>query len=150
MMRRTPMKPGKGFARPTFKPAPRAPAQRGRMATMGPAETRPAPKEDALQHAGYMALVRKLPCRHCGITGYTQFCHSDEGKGGSIKSDCRYGWPGCGPRTGIPGCHALIGTLRIYPKEQRRELEAGYSADTRGLIERMGLWPDDLPRLETP
>lgn len=46
MMRRTPMKPGKGFARPSFKPAPRAPAQRGRMATMGPAETHAAPKDE--------------------------------------------------------------------------------------------------------
>src|SRR4051812_19019750 len=68
------------------------------------------PKENAIQHEGYMRLVRLLPCANCGIEGYTQFCHADQGKGMALKTDCRRGWPGCGPRPGVPGCHYLIGT----------------------------------------
>lgn len=106
------------------------------------------PKSEPIQHAGYMRLVRLLPCAHCGREGPSQFCHSDEGKGGAIKSDCRFGWPGCGPRPGEPGCHFLIGTQRIYPKAQRRQLEADMARRTRERIEAMGQWPANLPRLD--
>jgi hypothetical protein len=112
------------------------------------------PKSKPIQHEGYMALVRLLPCDHCGREGPSQFCHSDEGKGGAIKSDCRFGWPGCGPymHQGVmfPGCHYLIGTQRIYPKEQRRRYEAEASHRTRTRIEAQGLWPAGLERIEQP
>ena len=97
-------------------------------------------KENLLQHAGYMDLVRAMPCAHCGAPPKSQFCHSDEGKGTSIKSDCRNGWPGC------DRCHKAIGTSRIYPKEQRRALEAEMARQTREQIEKSGLWPKNLPR----
>lgn len=96
-------------------------------------------KESALQHAGYMVLVRKLPCAHCGRAGPSQFCHSDEGKGMAIKSDCRLGWPGCGD------CHHAIGTKRIYQRDERRSLEDRYAAQTRAAILAAGLWPKTLP-----
>lgn len=102
------------------------------------------PKGESIQHQGFMRLVRMLPCAHCGIEGYSQFCHSDEGKGAGIKSDCREGWPGCSPRPGVPGCHYLIGTQRIYPKADRRELERSMAAATRKKIYDLGLWPKDL------
>lgn len=97
-------------------------------------------KENAPQHQGYMNLVRALPCAHCGKAPRSIFCHSDEAKGMGIKSDCRQGWPGC------PECHDAIGTKRIYPKEQRRALEAEMARKTRALIEVSGLWPKNLPR----
>lgn len=106
------------------------------------------PKEGAIQHQHYMRLVRLFPCAHCGLAGHTQFCHSDQGKGGAIKSDCREGWPGCGPRPGIPGCHHLIGTQRIYPKAERRERERAMAAATRKKIFDLGLWPEDLEHYE--
>jgi hypothetical protein len=98
------------------------------------------PKTEAIQHAGYMNAVRSLPCARCGAAPRSQFCHSDEGKGTGIKSDCRLGWPGCAQ------CHHDIGTRRIYPKEQRRALEAEFARQTRAQIESMGLWPKNLPR----
>lgn len=97
-------------------------------------------KENMIQHAGYMDVVRSLPCARCGKPPRSQFCHSDEGKGTGIKSDCRLGWPGCAQ------CHHDIGTARIYPKEQRRQIEAEYARRTRHQIESMGLWPKNLPR----
>lgn len=100
----------------------------------------PQPKEDALQHQGYMDAVRSLPCAHCGKGPRSVFCHSDEGKGMGIKSDCRTGWPGC------HACHDAIGTRRIYDKEQRRAIEAAMARQTRQQIEALGLWPKNLPR----
>lgn len=116
-----------------------------RGASLGPVmgnPMSPIEKENAPQHQGYMNLVRALPCAHCGKPPRSVFCHSDEGKGMSIKSDCRQGWPGC------PECHDAIGTKRIYPKEQRRALEAEMARQTRALIEASGQWPKSLPKLE--
>lgn len=100
----------------------------------------PVEKDNPLQHAGYMNVVRSLPCARCGKPPRSQFCHSDEGKGQGIKSDCRLGWPGCAQ------CHHDIGTARIYPRNERRELEAWMASETRQLIEKLGLWPENLPR----
>ena len=101
----------------------------------------PQPKEDAPQHQGYMDAVRSLPCAHCGKGPRSEFCHSDEGKGMAIKSDCRNGWPGCHE------CHDAIGTRRIYDREQRRAVEAAMARQTRQQIETLGLWPANLPRV---
>lgn len=97
-------------------------------------------KEGPIQHAGYMNVVRSLPCERCGHPPRSQFCHSDEGKGIGIKSDCRLGWPGCAQ------CHHDIGTARIYTKDQRRQIEAEMAKRTRHKVESMGLWPKNLPR----
>lgn len=127
---------------------------------------RPVPKDNPLQHEGYMAAVRKLPCYGCGVRGLTQFCHADilgaGGKGQGIKSDCRLGWPGCGPsplqnswftagdgptlpNTAGNGCHWYVGTSGQMPKLERHEFEAQAGRETRATIKRMGLWPADLP-----
>lgn len=123
---------------------------------------RPMPKDNPLQHEGYMAAVRKLPCYGCGVRGLTQFCHADilgvGGKGERIKSDCRLGWPGCGPSFGMAelfsrgswgeggnGCHWYVGTSGQMPKLERHEFEAQAGRETRATIKRMGLWPADLP-----
>lgn len=113
-------------------------------------EVRSAPKDNPIQHEGYMAIVRKMRCIHCGVPNYSQFAHADwngkgGGKGGSIKSDCRRGYPACGPRPGIPGCHYLIGSTGTFKKADRHELEAGYGQQTRFDVMRRGLWPADLP-----
>lgn len=105
----------------------------------------PRPKAEPLQHAGYIDIVRGMPCMHCGRPARSQFCHADETKGTGIKSDCRLGWPGCADAPGRQGCHTLIGTARIYPKAQRRELEALYGARTRKHVRDHGLWPKRLP-----
>jgi len=105
----------------------------------------PIAKEEALQHAGYMAQVRRLPCARCGIVGLSQFCHSDEGKGTGIKTDCRRGWPGCGPHHDSPGCHWFVGTSGNMFKAARREFEEAAGRSTRAMIRAMGRWPASLP-----
>lgn len=107
------------------------------------------PKEHVIQHAAYMRLVRAMPCANCGVVGYTQFCHADEGKGMAIKTDCRLGWPGCSPHgVGNPGCHYVIGTSGILPRSVKRELEWRYGQQTRRAILAAGTWPNTLPKWE--
>ena len=96
-------------------------------------------KERVIQHSGYMAVVRKFPCAHCGRPGPSQFCHADMNKGTGIKTDCRRGFPGC------PACHVLLGSSGKIPRAERRELEASYGAAARARVILLGLWPKRLP-----
>lgn len=99
----------------------------------------PVPKPESIQHRGYMNLVRAMACAHCNRPPRSVFCHSDEHKGMATKSDCRLGWPGC------PACHQMIGTDRIYPRDERREIEADMARRTRAAIRAAGAWPKNLP-----
>lgn len=133
-----------GFARKVYSPArvPVVPIPRDlaeRIHT-GPARLSVMPKSEPLQHAGYMDVVRGLECYRCEAPPRSDFCHSDEGKGTGIKSDCRLGWPGC------RRCHDAIGTARVLPKNERRAWEAEAARATRQKINRMGLWPANLPQ----
>lgn len=152
MLRRSGSLRRTGFKRPTYVPPPSPPATRGRggVITRVSGNVVSVFKENPLHSATYQARVRKLACARCGIEGFTQFCHSDEGKGMGMKTDDRRGWPGCGPHLEngvmVPGCHWLIGTSGQIPRAERRELEAAYSQQTRAEILRLGQWPASLPR----
>lgn len=101
-------------------------------------------KENASQHSGYMAAVRRLGyCMRCKKTCRPQFCHRDQGKGGGIKTDVRHGWPGC------DDCHRLVGSSGKLGKIGRREEEDQLGAQTRLEIERRGWWPPQLARWST-
>lgn len=126
-----------------YTPRPRAAARPN--AGAAPRLAAPAPKERAVQHQAYMTEVRTLPCYRCGVVGFTQFCHADEGKGQALKTDCRRGWPGCGPHHDSAGCHWLVGTSGRLPRAERREFEREASSATRARIRALGLWPTTLP-----
>lgn len=157
-MKRTAFKP-KGFApRPVksidYTPKPRRPASEFRVEGARAALSMPVPrpKDNPIQHEAYMALVRELPCARCGRywKGLIQFCHADDnggrgGKGMGIKSDCRRGWPGCGPHGDDPGCHWLVGTSGVLSKQERHEFETGAGGNTRAAIRNAGKWPASLP-----
>ena len=115
------------------------------MAPIGHQGPTPCPKENAITSPAYQAAVRQLPCMRCGIVGFTQFCHADEGKGMGIKTDDRRGWPGCGPHGQEPGCHWYVGTSGNLKQAERRALEAAYAAKTRALVLAQGNWPKKLP-----
>lgn len=140
--------PEPGTGRERVKPVARPLERPVRYATPANEPVYAQPKEAVIEHEGYKALVRQLPCAHCGIIGFTQFCHSDEGKGMGIKTDSRRGWPGCGPHGDSPGCHHLIGSTGTFTREQRRALEERYAAETRAKVFGSGLWPRGLPLLE--
>ena len=165
MMRRTPMKrtawarPGYGgFISRQNQPSdvePRASSaiknvatSRAVIARIGQQGPTPIPKENAITSPAYQSAVRRLPCIRCGIQGFTQFCHSDEGKGMAIKTDDRRGWPGCGPHGTEPGCHWYVGTSGNLKQSERRALEADYAARTRAMVEAKGEWPARLPKWE--
>lgn len=136
----------------TYEPKPWAQAVLGtlrplHMGTYAGSTTGAAPKENALQHAGYMEAVRDLGyCMLCRRSCRPQFCHADMGKGERIKTDVRRGWPGCGPGPWGPGCHWLVGTSGTYTKEERRALEEDLGQRTRAAVIAAGTWPARLPK----
>lgn len=154
-MKRTPMNRGSGFKRE--KPSSWRPEKRVTkwpVALSVPARAAIQMiadacivhiKEGVLRSSTYEAAVRRLPCARCGVVNLSQFCHSDEGKGLSLKTDVRRGWPGCGPHDGLPGCHWYVGTSGNMKREERRVFEAQAAASTRAEIKRLGLWPKRLP-----
>ena len=143
-----------GFKRPPPRPARQWTADElpgARVPVVVPvvdAQIAPAAKENALQHEGYMNLVRAMPCAHCGRPPRSEFCHADAGKGKGIKTDCRRGWPGCKDDLSAnrEGCHTLIGSRGVFAKERRRALEDRYAAQTRAAIIAAGTWPARLPK----
>lgn len=135
------------FARRIYTPPPSPPVRPAtrRASYAGGTSLVLVPKENALQHAGYMDLVRAMACMHCNRPPRSQFCHADEGKGQGIKTDCRRGWPGCA------ACHHLIGSTGKLGRDERRRLEAEYGARTRAAVQAAGQWPKKLPAWkETP
>jgi hypothetical protein len=139
--RKEPKQLGEGY---TLKPR----AVSCRMAESVSRMSVPVPKDNPVQSETYMAAVRQLACDRCGIEGYTQFCHADilgrGGKGKGLRSDCRLGWPGCGPHGSEPGCHWYVGTSGKMSKAERHEYEAAAGRRTRAAIRAAGAWPKDL------
>ncbi len=136
--KRPPPKPAKQIGA-EYTLRPRAVA----VAVAGPARMSVVvPKDNMVQHRGYMDAVRDLHCDRCGKSPRSQFCHADilgkGGKGRGIKSDCRLGWPGCAE------CHHLVGTSGALTKSERHKYEADAGRRTRAEIQRRGLWPADL------
>lgn len=94
----------------------------------------------------YRRLVAAMPCARCGSSrpsddgqGISQHCHMDLGKGMAIKTDDRYGWPGC------PKCHDFVS--REMERDLRRMVEAQMVLDTIRAITVAGTWPARVPRL---
>ena len=69
----------------------------------------------------YRRYVASLPCYRCGLVGFSQCAHGDEGKGMGLKTDDLTGYPLCGPRYMEPGCHEYVG--RQMDRDTRRALE---------------------------
>lgn len=108
----------------------------------------PVHKECAADSEPYRRAVASLPCAACGIYGYSQHAHGNEGKGLGIKTDDRTGAPLCCARPGEEGCHAKFDQYRLVPggREAHREAMRAWGAQTRALVHSLGLWPKNLPR----
>ena len=105
----------------------------------------PLPKEAPERSETYLRLVAALPCCRCRRAGPSQAAHADEGKGMAIKADDRTAIPLCADTPGRRGCHWLIGTSGIFPREQRRNIERTKGEETRAKIMASGSWPASLP-----
>lgn len=106
------------------------------------------PKENAVRSEEYRRLVAKLPCKQCGIAGFSQAAHPNTGKGAGLKTDDRLCFPLCVDRPGVQGCHSLFDQHALYSRAARRAIEPAWGADTRRQIATMGLWPSKLERME--
>lgn len=150
MLKRTPFKrkvPA-AYVKPERKPQPLYALTRPFNGCVITGEVNGQPKADLVRSEPYRRLVAKLPCIHCGIVGHSQAAHADEGKGGHIKSSDLTCYPACGPRTGVIGCHTLIGSTGAYTRDERRTLEVEYGIRTRQMIRKAGNWPKNIPHLE--
>jgi hypothetical protein len=106
----------------------------------------PISKEEPMRSEGYRRLVATLPCKVCGIVGYSQAAHPNTGKGSGFKTDDRLCFPLCGPRPSEAGCHSKFDQHALFSKAVRRELEPVWGADTRRQITAAGTWPKNLPK----
>ena len=102
-------------------------------------------KSAPVRSEAYRRAVASLPCAICGIFGYSQAAHANQGKGMGLKACDLTCFPACGPRPGIQGCHAALDQGALFTKAVRRELEPVWAADTQRRILAMGLWPKNLP-----
>lgn len=103
------------------------------------------PKQNAIEHEGYRRLVAAMPCKACGIEGYSQAAHvPPDGKG--IKQDDRLTFALCCVRPGIPGCHQDFDQYRMFSSAEARIVGRMWAAETRQSIEAAGTWPANLPK----
>lgn len=106
------------------------------------------PKTDHVRSEPYRRLVAKLPCRGCGIEGYSQAAHvPPDGKG--LKQDDRETFALCCTRPLIPGCHVEFDQYRMFPRIEAVRIGKGWAAMTRRQIEDAGQWPKNLPKWTT-
>lgn len=107
----------------------------------------PITKENPVRSEAYRRAVASLPCAACGIYGYSQHAHGNEGKGLSLKTDDRTGVPLCCARPGEEGCHTKFDQYRLLPggRDAHREAMRTWGAQTRAMVHSLGLWPKNLP-----
>lgn len=119
-----------------------------RAAVMGGCTGPAAPKEPApLRSEKYRRAVASLPCAHCGIAGYSQHAHENDGKGKGQKVDDRRAMPLCCTRPGIEGCHVAFDQYRLVPGGRAAHVALGraMAARTRLDLLTLGLWPAGVP-----
>ena len=120
-----------------------------RPSTMASCSTHaePVKKNKPLRSEPYRRLVAALPCAHCGIAGYSQHAHENEGKGARIKVDDRRAMPLCCARPGLEGCHTAFDQYRLLQGGREAHHAQGriWAAQTRQEIKSAGLWPKSVP-----
>lgn len=109
----------------------------------------PIPKAEIVRSEPYRRVVATLPCVICGIHGYSQAAHGSMGKGMALKASDMELFPACGPRPGEVGCHSRLDQGALFTKEERRQNELRWAAETRETIINLGLWPKNLPLMES-
>jgi len=86
-----------------------------------------------LRSKPYLRWVASLPCIACGIEGFSQAAHANNGKGMALKTCDLQTFPLCAPHFGRPGCHTEHDLCMGMSRDTRRELEAKYVNQTQSL-----------------
>lgn len=98
------------------------------------------PKNLTFRSEKLRRAVASLPCMHCGVQGWTQAAHMNQGKGGALKASDAAVAALCCTRPGIRGCHEMLDQGGVMTKAERRVFELEMVALTyialmeRGLV----------------
>ena len=84
------------------------------------------PKSTPERSESYRRWVASLPCFGCGIEGYSQAAHPNQGRGLGQKASDLDCFPLCCVRPGHMGCHQMHDLLLGMTLDQRREIELSY------------------------
>lgn len=83
-------------------------------------------------------LIASLPCIACGLEGFTQAAHRNEGKGLAIKACDSQMMPLC------YRCHSDIDQGGKMDRETRRTIELAYVKATRQTLINRNLWSEEV------
>ena len=104
------------------------------------------PKTEAVRSEAYRRLVAAMPCKACGIEGYSQAAHlPPDGKG--VKQDDRLIFPLCCTRPSITGCHADYDQYRMFSHEQAMIFGMAWAKQTMQAVMAAGNWPKRLQKM---
>ena len=105
------------------------------------------PKTTTARSEAYRRLVAAMPCRSCGIQGYSQAAHPNSGKAKGAKADDRFCFALCCDRPSVKGCHARFDQYELGGRHAQALMEQAWGADTRRQITAMGQWPKNLEQI---
>lgn len=83
-------------------------------------------------------LIASMPCIACGLEGYTQAAHRNEGKGMGIKACDSQMMPLCFR------CHSDLDQGGKLDRETRRTLELAYVKTTRQKMIGLNTWSEEV------
>ena len=107
----------------------------------------PRPKQAPVRSEAYRRAVASMPCASCGIEGFSQHAHENDGKGKAQKLDDRRAMPLCCTRLDSEGCHVRFDQYRLLPGGRQAHIDAGrrWARETRQKIAETGNWPAKVP-----
>ena len=95
-------------------------------------------KPSRLRSSFHRKIVASLPCIACGLEGYTQAAHRNEGKGMGIKACDSQMMPLC------VSCHRELDQGGKLDRETRRTIERAYVKTTRQILINRNLWSPEV------
>lgn len=96
------------------------------------------PKARIVRSEKHRRWVASLPCIACGVEGFSQAAHANHGKGLGMKTCDTHTFPLCAPHWGLIGCHQQHDLCIDMSRDERRELEARYIAQTQAMARECG------------
>ena len=96
------------------------------------------PKARIVRSERYRRWVASLPCIACGVEGFSQAAHANHGKGLGMKTCDTHTFALCGPHWGLIGCHQQHDLCIDMTRDERREREARYIAETQARAREAG------------
>ncbi len=119
------------FKRPAYVAPPSAPLVRSTsgaraVMTMVGDGCASMPKSTPVRSESHRRWVATLPCFACGIEGYSQAAHPNQGRGLGQKASDLDCFPLCCARPGHMGCHFMHDQLIDVTLSERRAIELRY------------------------